>query len=247
MSAEPEPEPEPEPATSEPEADEAERRLRLLDAQGKAEQLFAAVEQRGIIRPGVSDKEASMAIRDLASELFGVRRHWHKRIVRSGPHTLLPYKENPPDRVITDDDIAFADFGPIFEGWEADFGRTWVLGSDPVKLRLRDDLAEVFAAGKRFFDDHPDLTGEQFHAEVVRLAEERGWQFGNEHCGHLVGQFPHEDFPGARPESHLMVGTTQPMRRPDPSGRVAHWILEVHLVDRQRQFGGFYEQLLTIA
>jgi Xaa-Pro dipeptidase len=43
---------------------------------------------------------------------------------------------NPPDRVIDPDDIAFADFGPIFEDFEADLGRTYVLGTDPVKHRL---------------------------------------------------------------------------------------------------------------
>jgi hypothetical protein len=37
------------------------------------------------------------------------------------------------------------------------------------------------------------------------------------------------------------------MRRTDPSGRTCHWILEVHLVDRERQIGGFYEQLLTLS
>lgn len=226
--------------------DETQRSEALLDAQARAEQLFAAVEAEGIISPGVTDKEASRAITDLAAERFGARRHWHKRIVRSGPHTLLPYRENPPDRTMTEDDIVFADFGPIFDGWEADFGRTWVLGDDPVKLRLRDDLARVFADGRGYFEQRPDITGEELYREVVRQAADLGWGFGNEHCGHLVGEFPHEDFPGGRPASHLMDGSTEPMRRLDPSGRVAHWILEVHLVDTTRQFGGFYEQLLTL-
>jgi hypothetical protein len=36
------------------------------------------------------------------------------------------------------------------------------------------------------------------------------------------------------------------MRRTDRSGRAGHWILEVHLVDRDRQIGGFYEELLDL-
>ena len=227
------------------EEEEARRRAELLDAQDKAAQLFAAVEERQIIRPGVADKAASAAIRDLASELFGTTRHWHKRIVRSGEHTLLPYRENPPDRVMAEDDIVFADFGPIFEGWEADFGRTWVLGDDPVKLRLRDDLAEVFDEAKRHFAERADLTGEQLYTRVEHLAAERGWGYGNVHCGHLVGEFPHSDFDDPI-ESHLMPGNTVPLRRTDPTGRVAHWILEIHLVDEGRRFGGFYEELLTV-
>ena len=108
------------------------RAARLLDAQAKAAELFAAIETRGIITAGVSEVQASDAIRDLAAAMFGVDRHWHKRIVRAGPNTLQPYRENPPDRVMAGDDIVFCDFGPIFEQWEADFGRTFVLGHDPV-------------------------------------------------------------------------------------------------------------------
>src|SRR5262245_38766855 len=126
------------------------RRARLLEAQQKAAQLFEAVAQAGILRPGATDVGASDAVRDLAAAQFGVERHWHKRIVRSGPNTLRPYQENAPDRVMTVNDIVFADFGPIFAGWEADFGRTWVLGEDPMKLSMRDDLCEVFTAGKQF-------------------------------------------------------------------------------------------------
>jgi Xaa-Pro aminopeptidase len=74
---------------------------------------------------------------------------------------------------MTDDDIVFADFGPIFSGWEGDFGRTWVLGDDPTKIRLRDDLALVFAAGKAFYEGRPGIAAAGLYAEVVRLASER--------------------------------------------------------------------------
>jgi len=228
------------------ERDEQRRAERLLAAQAAAAELFATVGAEGVIRPGVTEREASEEIAALAAERLGVRRHWHKRIVRSGPNTLMTYREDPPDRVIGDDDIVFGDFGPIFEGWEADFGRTWVLGSDPTKLRLRDDLAAVFTAGRKHFLREPHITGEELYRLVVAEAASRGWRFGNHHCGHLVGQYPHEDFAGGRPESHLMLGSSEPVRRPDPSGLPAHWILEVHLVDPDERIGGFFEELLTL-
>lgn len=226
--------------------DEPTRAAELLAAQARAAELFAAVEAAGVIRAGVTESEATAGITDLAARMFGVERHWHKRIVRSGPNTVFAYPANPPDRVIEDDDIVFADFGPVFAGWEADYGRTWVLGEDTDKLRLRDDLTEVFDEGRSFFDSQPDVTCQELYRHVVELAEARGWRYGNDHCGHLVGEFPHEDFPGPRPESHLMEGGTEPIRRLDPSGRTAHWILEVHLVDRAGRYGGFHEQLLTL-
>ncbi|MFI0820214.1 M24 family metallopeptidase [Streptomyces sp. NPDC021098] len=226
--------------------DEPTRAARLLEAQAKAERLFAEIEERGLVAPGEGERAVSDRIRDLANELFGTVRHWHKRVVRSGQNTLLPYRENPPDRVIGADDIVFADFGPIFEEYEADFGRTFVFGDDPVKHRLRDDLPKVFAAGRRFFDADPDITGDRLHAEVARVAAEAGWELGGWHAGHLVGEFPHEMIDGADLESYITPANHTPMRRTDKAGRRCHWILEVHLVDRERGFGGFYEALLSL-
>ncbi|MDH6696787.1 M24 family metallopeptidase [Streptomyces sp. MAA16] len=226
--------------------DEPTRATRLLDAQAKAERLFAEIDRRGLVAPGEGERAVSDRVRDLANEMFGTTRHWHKRIVRSGPNTLLPYRENPPDRLIGADDIVFADFGPIFEEYEADFGRTFVLGDDPVKRRLRDDLADVFAAGKRHFAADPDITGARLHTEVARLATDAGWELGGWHAGHLVGEFPHERIDGADVESYITPANDTPLRRTDKAGRVCHWILEIHLVDRAHGFGGFYEELLTL-
>ena len=225
---------------------EDERAERLLDAQASAVALFDEVLARGIIAAGRGEQEASDQIRDLANEMFGKTRHWHKRIVRAGPHTLFPYRENPPDRVIEADDIAFADFGPIFDEFEADLGRTYVIGDDPVKHRLAADLPVIFGAGRRYFAGHPDITGAELYAEVGRLARAAGWKFGNTHAGHLVGEFPHETIDGARIESYIAPGSDTPMRRTDKAGRVCHWILEIHLTDPERGFGGFYEQLLDL-
>src|SRR6202012_5962297 len=149
---------------------EDERAGRLLEAQGHAVELFDEVAARGIIAAGRRETEASDQIRDLANEMFGKTRHWHKRIVRSGPNTLFPYRENPPDRVIEADDIVFADFGPVFEEFEADLGRTYVLGRDPAKHRLPDDLPVIFGAGRRYFADRPGITGAELYAEIARLA-----------------------------------------------------------------------------
>jgi len=225
---------------------EDERAGRLLNAQASAVALFEQVARRGIIAAGQGEQAASDGIRDLANEMFGTTKHWHKRIVRSGPHTLQPYRENPPDRVIEADDIVFADFGPIFEEFEADLGRTYVLGDDPVKHRLAADLPVIFGAGRRYFAAHPDITGAQLYAEVARLAGAAGWSLGGTHAGHLVGEFPHETIDGERIESYIAPENTTPMRRHDKAGRVCHWILEIHLVDDARGFGGFYEQLLDL-
>jgi Xaa-Pro aminopeptidase len=181
-----------------------------------------------------------------AADLFGVSRYWHKRIVRAGPNTLQPYRQNPPDRILGEDDIAFCDFGPIFEDWEADFGRTFVIGDDPVKQQLRAALPVIFDAGRAFFDSHPDVTGEQLFDHVTVLAGQAGWEFGGTIAGHLVGEFPHEKIAGDEIGSYIAPESGEPMRRLDRTGRRCHWILEIHLVDRDRQIGGFHEELLDL-
>ncbi|HEY1822117.1 MAG TPA: M24 family metallopeptidase [Trebonia sp.] len=225
---------------------EDERAERLLDAQANAVALFDEVAARGLIAAGQHEQAVSDKIRDLANEMFGKTRHWHKRIVRSGPHTLQPYRENPPDRVIAADDIVFADFGPIFEEFEADLGRTYVLGDDPDKHRLAADLPVIFGEGRRYFAARPGITGAELYAEVARLAQEAGWSLGGWHAGHLVGEFPHEKIDGADVESYIAPGNVTPMRRRDKAGRQCHWILEIHLTDTASSFGGFYEQLLDL-
>ncbi len=226
--------------------DEDARVARLLDAQAHAVRLFDEVMDRGLIAAGVGERAASDEIRDLAADMFGVKRHWHKRIVRAGPNTLEPYRRNPPDRLIEADDIVFFDFGPVFEEWEADFGRTFVLGDDPAKLALRDALPGIWHAARNYFHAHSDITGEQLYAHVVRLAAEAGWEFGGPIAGHLVGQFPHEKILGDDIESYIAPGNGTTMRRRDRTGLQCHWILEVHLVDRQKRIGGFVEELLDI-
>src|SRR5271170_3556149 len=114
----------------------SDRATALLQAQTKANELFHAVETRGLIRANVLESQLNQDIYDLAQQMFGISTYWHKRIVRAGRNTLAPYDENPPDLTIGDDDILFLDLGPVFEEWEADFGRTYVVGNDPQKHKL---------------------------------------------------------------------------------------------------------------
>lgn len=228
------------------EADEASRVSELIAAEAKAVQLFDAVVENKLIKAGESERAVSDAVRDLAADMFGVDRFWHKRIVRAGPNTLQPYRENPPDRVIGTDDVAFLDFGPIFEQWEADFGRTFVLGDDPRKHSLLVALEDVWRAARDFFAATPEITGQQLYDKACELAAGAGWEFGGPIAGHLVGQFPHEKISGDDVHSYIKLGSTRLMRSTDTAGLTCHWILEIHLVDRAAGYGGFYEQLLDI-
>ena len=227
-------------------ATEEQRAADLLEAQSRAEALFHEVEARELIRPGVTESGLNSEIYALAQELYGISTYWHKRIVRAGKNTLLPYADNPPDHTIGEDDILFLDLGPVFEQWEADFGRTFVLGSDPLKLKMCQDIKSAFADGKQFFNDHPGVTSREFFHYVEALAGKYNWEFGGPIAGHLIGQFPHERIADDKVTLYVHPKSDLPMRSLDEEGRQRHWILEIHFVDRGREIGGFYEELLTV-
>jgi Xaa-Pro aminopeptidase len=220
--------------------------VQLLAAQRKAVDLFAAIVDRGLIRAGKLESDLTAEIYDLAKDRFAVKRHWHKRIVRSGPHTLLGYYDGDSDRLISDDDVVYLDLGPVFEDWEADFGRTYVVGSDPIKHRLVANLADAFARGKEYFQRTPTITAGQLYDYVAAMALNLGWEFGARTAGHLIGRFPHERLPSDPAHFSIRHGNDVGLRELDDAGRPRHWILEIHLVDRAREFGGFYEELLTV-
>ena len=225
---------------------ETDRIDALRHAEAKAQRLFDEVVARGLVVPGRGERELSDLIRNLANEMFGVRKFWHKRVVRSGVNTMEPYRSNPPDLTLQPDDILFFDFGPIFDEWEADFGRTYVIGDDPAKHRMAADLPRIWRGGREHFRLHPDISGAELFEVVLDLITDAGWGHGASHAGHLVGEFPHERINGDQIDCYITTGSQRPMRRPDAAGNLCHWILEVHLTDRVRGFGGFYEQLLDI-
>ncbi|GAB0135657.1 hypothetical protein EsDP_00003988 [Epichloe bromicola] len=225
-------------------SDEAARASYLRDAESKAVQLFEAIEEH-LVRPGVSEKDVSKEIYDLGFNLLGIKTHWHKRVVRSGPNTLCPFEENPPDRVIQADDILVVDLGPVFEAWEADFGRTFVLGNDAAKTKLRDALEPMWNKVKGAYDANPGMTGEELYDIAVQSAEADGWEFGAPIAGHIVGSFPHERIPRDKIALYITRGNDKSMGCSGGDGLRRHWILEIHLRDPDGRFGGFFEQLLT--
>jgi len=218
----------------------------LISAQNKADALFGEVVRSGAICAGKLESELTTEIHELAREKFSLRRHWHKRIARSGPNTMLTYYDQAADRRITDDDIVYLDFGPVFDEWEADFGRTYALGSDPAKHRLIRDLGIAFAKGKALYRDTPHLTCGDLYDFVAGLAEPLGWEFGAPTAGHLIGHFPHEHSPSNPKRFSIRHGNDVQLREPDEHGMPRHWILEIHFIDRSRQIGGFFEELLTV-
>jgi Xaa-Pro aminopeptidase len=218
----------------------------LFLAEQKAKELFKSVEDRGLIISGKTEKQLCDEIVQVAKEDFGTEIHWGKKIVRTGINTLQPYVADPQDLVIRDGDILFFDFHPVFEGWEADLGRTYVLGDDPLKNRIKKDIEAAWLEGNAWYFKQTKLTGAEFFNYATGLAKRYGYEFGNAIAGHILGKYPHEqpDDPkdvclDVHPDNHNDI------LQSDKYGNKRHWILELHFVDRKNKIGAFYEQLLN--
>lgn len=222
-----------------------EVKSKLIQAEKIAEQLFDAIVERQLIKPGKSEDELNDDIFKLADELYGIKKYWHKRIVRSGVNTLVPYDDNPPNLILQEDDILFLDFGPILEEWEADFGRTYVIGNDPHKLKLKKDIEVAWHEAKKWFEGKTKLTGAEYWFYIVDLAKKYGYTYGGQLGGHLIGHFPHERLEPKNYGLYVHPENHNDMFLLDANGNKREWILEIHFVDRERKIGGFFEQLLT--
>ncbi|WP_213520135.1 M24 family metallopeptidase [Nonlabens sp.] len=215
----------------------------LQKAEEKAALLFQEIEKRQLIRAGRTEKEVNTDIFELAEKLFGIQKYWHKRIVRAGENTLHPYDENPPDLTIRKDDILFIDFGPIIEEWEADYGRTYVMGADPYKKQLAVDSERIWHKANEHFKNNPEITGAQLYEFCVELAARHDWEFGGPIAGHLIGYFPHEKLETEVKTNYIHPENHTPMNQIGADGALRHWIIEIHLVDSHKKIGSFFEQL----
>ncbi len=218
----------------------------LLKSQSKARELLKEIEKRKLIRIGVTESQITNEIYDLALDVFGTKKHWHKRLVRTGPNAVLSYKANPPDRILEKNDLVYVDLGPVFDEFEGDIGKTYLLGNDPEKEKLVRDLESIFVEAKIFYLQQPEMTGAQLWSKVQELTEQAGWQFGNTSAGHIIGEFSHSQRYGDLPQYKINAVNHVSMTAPDIDGKSHHWILEIHLVDQAKEYGGFFEDLLTL-
>lgn len=217
---------------------------KLQEAEEKAKLLFQEIENHQLIRAGKSESQVSSEIVELAKLKLGIELFWHKRIVRAGKNTLFPYKENPLDLIIQEDDILFLDLGPVFEEWEADFGKTYVMGADPAKLKLKKDIELAWHKLTNKIQCLSTVTAADVYWMVVEEATQNGWEFGGEIAGHIIGQYPHEKLEKGDVSFYIHPENTTQLKANGLQATHQHWILELHFISREKQIGAFVEGLL---
>lgn len=218
---------------------------KIAYAQKVSADLFKAVEQNNLIVAGKSEDQLNQEIVQLAHEKFGVEAHWHKKIVRAGVNTLSIYTDNPPNQIIKADDILFLDYGIIVDGYEADYARTYVLGNDARKLKLKNDVEKAWYEIQDWYRKQTSVKASDLFTLTRKKAGEYGWTSAGIIAGHIVGKYPHEQ--PADPKSwelDVHPDNHNDILLRDANGNKRHWILEIHFVDKENNIGGYMEQLL---
>ncbi|EMO52349.1 M24 family metallopeptidase [Leptospira noguchii] len=216
---------------------------KLIEAHVKANELFDIIESNKLVRPFISEKQLSNEIFEIAKEKLGIFKFWHKKIVRTGKNTIYPYDDNPENLIIKDDDILWIDFGPIFENFEADFGRTYVIGENQEKIALKNSVEKAWHSARDFYKNKERVTGKDLFQFVESIAMEKGYFFGNNIAGHLIDEFSHYKIHESTPENYICLDNLTDLKSPF-NGFSRFWILEIHFIDKNKQFGSFFEQIL---
>jgi methionyl aminopeptidase len=183
------------------------------------------------VTPGMAEEQAKEIARATLSEL-GMRRGWHHIIVRCGPNTTKDFMaRSEPGVVLQDDDIFFVDIGPVYGDFEGDAGDTFVLGGDPLHLKAKHDVREIWEiVRQKWFDDQ--LTGSALYEFAIATSESLGWKLNMDLSGHRLSDYPHS--------AHYDGPLAEIDFRPSPN----LWVLEVAIAHPDGSFGAFYEDLL---
>ncbi|WP_061223266.1 M24 family metallopeptidase [Leptospira weilii] len=215
----------------------------LIKAQEKAKELFDLIVSKNLIRSGISEKQLTEKIFLLAKNNLSIDKFWHKKIVRTGINTIHPYDAKPENLMIQQNDILWIDFGPIFNSFEADFGRTFVLGNDSEKTKLKDAVEKSWFETRDYYNSKDNVTGKELFEFVDKLAKNYNFFFGNDIAGHLVDEFSHYKIHKSTPENYICLENNTNLKDKFEK-KERYRILEMHFLSNEKNFGSFFEQLL---
>ena len=115
---------------------------KLLDVRERVHQAIAAISSK--ITPGMVEEDAVAMAREILGEM-GMRKGWHRVIVRFGPNTTKDFMaDSEPGVVLGEEDIFFLDIGPVYGDTEGDAGQTFVFGDDAEHHKAARDVRALW-------------------------------------------------------------------------------------------------------
>ena len=177
------------------------------------------------------EEDAVAMARGILGDL-GMRKGWHRVIVRFGPNTTKDFMaDSEPGVVLGEQDIFFLDIGPVYGDTEGDAGQTFVFGDDPEHHQAARDVRALWddVRGQWFARG---LTGPALYDYAVGAGQGAGLGAQPRPVRPSAGRLP------ARGALRRLAGRGR--HRPNPD----LWVLEMAIRHPTRPFGAFYEDLL---
>ena len=201
----------------------------LLAARTLAREI--CYELSSLIHPGMTEAEAHQIYKDLCKK-HPVEKQWHPPKIRFGPNTLKNFREESAPYVLKEEDIFFIDIGPTYLSHEADYGETFVMGNSHEQKYLAHSSKKIFEEVSLHWKKTQE-NGPKLYAYAQERARHYDLILNPIMDGHRLGDFPHHiHFKGALLECE---------EAPVPNA----WILEIHVLNKERTMGAFFEDLLT--
>lgn len=183
------------------------------------------------LTPGVYEEEAHEMFKGLLKK-HGLGKVWHPTKIRFGANTLCNFREpGLPDQRLHEGELFFVDIGPIIDGHEGDYGETYRCGGGGDALITAS--REVFKLTEEAWLTQK-LTGPALYQVAIKATEARGLKLNMNMDGHRLGDFPHHvHYKG---DLATFEGTPVP----------GVWVLEIHVIDHERQRAAFFEDILGL-
>lgn len=200
----------------------------MLAAREQTVRALAAIAAQ--LKVGMTTAQAL----DMASQTLqamGASHTWHPTYIRFGDDTIrTPRQGIDPQRKLRATDIAVVDLGPVWDGYEGDYGDTFVFGEHSLHGACVKALHEVFDETRSAW--HQGLTGRELYDFAEHSAHSKGWRLERNLAGHRIADFPHALFGQDKLAEVEIV----------PSEMV--WVLEIQLCHPTQPIGAFFEDIL---
>lgn len=199
-----------------------------LGSQEKTKQVVLSFSKK--IQAGMTEKDGHDLLESMLDE-SGLEKRWHPTKMRMGVNTVLNFRDNSEDYILKENDIFFADVGPVYYNHEGDYGESFVIGNNPELKHLVDATKTIFYTTQKAWSEQK-LTGRALYEFAAKEAEKLNLRLNSNMYGHRLGDFPHAVHTKAKlgdipftPAPHL-------------------WVLEIHLIDDKLKRGAFFEDIL---
>lgn len=199
-----------------------------LRAQDKTRQVVASFAKK--ITLGMTEKEGRTLLESMMDD-SGLEKRWHPTKFRAGPNTTKSFRDNSDEYTIVEDDVFFADIGPVYYNHEGDFGETFTIGHDPRHKHLAQSAKAIFYTTQKVWKEQK-LTGKELYAFAQNEAKKLNLRLNSNMYGHRLGDFPHA------------VHSKEKLGNIDFSPTPTLWVLEIHVIDDEIGRGAFFEDIL---